>query len=877
MLICRVKYPRTRRRCKGWSYSRFLSRSPGDPPLPRHEILTLLHKTTSLLPRALPPKVQTRIPTESVEFWKDILSETYNDLLSKESRPAKITVYGVDEWAGSQDLVTALLEEPLTSDELHNEEIRTRWDKHAGQASLAISSSANPGNSTFHTSSSFLRQFSVPLQIIELCPRPRPTSPSAAHASSVIAERTPDVLLRADVAIVVCNPVTTPVPAILQNPVLSRNSNTILVITSTPPARIADSLRTMLSQSVADGTLRSTRILFVDPSRALAANEVIKSDSRSTTSVQRYQDDFVGSRVSTVTAALRELIASSSEPSQTLLRARTSLARSRAALLTCQASLKHERTEMDSVSGAVSTLKGRIEEAKARAQREVLARTSTQNTPKSSDEGDAVAEAVQQAGKEVKAVMDRLTWWRMVWRVDEISLLVTQAVHNAWCRDLERQLILQTGRLAALQQEMTKIIFDLLAAHPHPPYNSAVLHNSLRQLAASPSFPVTPNTLTHPIYARRAQIIEHPTTSLHLTGQRAVLGMGGGIAAGAEQMGWMQTRCTVPCAPPPNSDVLVAIASNTNLDSSIQMRNPITSATPDSEVRCESHPNNLEAQYDVGDTRRFHPKVEAADSTATSAPPPNRDVLVASLNTQNPSSPSSTSSTEKNTGRVMENVEGDECGNGNEIAAGGPGRRINTAVKSLQGCGVMPITTTHPCVFASSRERRRRANATGSDPDTSGGESNATVVTKWRRGPQHSDGVVEQMGWMQTRCTVPAGWYGWLGATGEGLLGNVGLDPGTAVGVGLLTAALSVRWAVGKWERSKRRWWQDWNRVGEGLGRDLRRTVDEAMREKVLVVPDTGCDKLSELVAHRRQEIEQIEEELNTLRTDLGSQETQHK
>ncbi|GLB42648.1 hypothetical protein LshimejAT787_1200970 [Lyophyllum shimeji] len=149
-----------------------------------------------------------------------------------------------------------------------------------------------------------------------------------------------------------------------------------------------------------------------------------------------------------------------------------------------------------------------------------------------------------------------------------------------------------------------------------------------------------------------------------------------------EQMGWMQTRCTVPCAPPPNSDVLVAIASNTNLDSSIQMRNPITSATPDSEVRCESHPNNLEAQYDVGDTRRFHPKVEAADSTATSAPPPNRDVLVASLNTQNPSSPSSTSSTEKNTGRVMENVEGDECGNGNEIAAGGPGRRINTGTRN---------------------------------------------------------------------------------------------------------------------------------------------------------------------------------------------------
>jgi len=186
-----------------------------------------------------------------------------------------------------------------------------------------------------------------------------------------------------------------------------------------------------------------------------------------------------------------------------------------------------------------------------------------------------------------------------------------------------------------------------------------VLHNSLRQLATLPSFPLTAHTLTHPIYRRLEQVIEHPTTSLHVAGQRAVLGMSGGITAGA---------------------------------------------------------------------------------------------------------------------------------------------------------GIC-----------------------------------------W------------------------AGWFGWLTATGEGLLGAVGLDPGTAVGAGLLGAAASVRWAVGKWERSKRRWWEDWNRVGKGLGRDLRATLDESMREKVLIVADTGCDKLSEMVAQRRGEIEEIEEELDTLKGTLDALEERFK
>ena len=39
---------------------------------------------------------------------------------------------------------------------------------------------------------------------------------------------------------------------------------------------------------------------------------------------------------------------------------------------------------------------------------------------------------------------------------------------------------------------------------------------------------------------------------------------------------------------------------------------------------------------------------------------------------------------------------------------------------------------------------------------------------------------------------------------------------------GLICAVAVIRWAVGKWERSKKRWWQDWSRVNKGLDRDLK-------------------------------------------------------
>lgn len=84
------------------------------------------------------------------------------------------------------------------------------------------------------------------------------------------------------------------------------------------------------------------------------------------------------------------------------------------------------------------------------------------------------------------------------------------------------------------------------------------------------------------------------------------------------------------------------------------------------------------------------------------------------------------------------------------------------------------------------------------------------------------------------------GWLGWLGwLSGAGLstgtenalfyalssVTNIGIEPGTAVGLGVFSALASVRWSIGKWEKAKMHWWEDWARICDGLERDLKVTL----------------------------------------------------
>ena len=68
------------------------TKTPKNPPSSANEILSLLHRAITLLPRALNIKRNTGSTRaeETADFWNAILSNVYEDLSATTERPAKI-------------------------------------------------------------------------------------------------------------------------------------------------------------------------------------------------------------------------------------------------------------------------------------------------------------------------------------------------------------------------------------------------------------------------------------------------------------------------------------------------------------------------------------------------------------------------------------------------------------------------------------------------------------------------------------------------------------------------------------------------------------------------------------------------------------------
>ncbi|KAG1865820.1 hypothetical protein DFJ58DRAFT_838472 [Suillus subalutaceus] len=592
----------------------------------KHEISALLHRISAFLPRALPGSTTDR-GIQSSQLWSELLSEVDADLCStSEVHPsARVVVCGADQWAGSHELITALLENPFTTDEAYSDILRNRWKNQS--AYLTIESSTSFINGTLTIPASWLQQYPFPVQLTEI--------PSLSSDPSL-----PKILLKGDVLIFLCNPLTTPLPTLISNAqYILQRPNTILVLTA---SSVSGHAIDYISKELAAANCTPGKILAVDPIRALEAVSALKSDPSSPTAIQRYQDDFMGSRISLLGDVLAGMLglkdSSRTVSSSSLLlaiRTRSAVIQMQGALYASARSVSQARVAIDRVFTGASELQSQVEEVRARTDREVLVESG-------------IDEALLRGSKEMKALLESLSWLKMIWRIDEIDSL-------HWCRELENQLILQTGRLASTQASLTSSTFSQLAklASPSssPAFQSSILDNHLRQLTHSPTYALTPDALTRPIQARRSQLTKHTTTRLHRDGQNAVLGAFGGMFGGAG-VGW------------------------------------------------------------------------------------------------------------------------------------------------------------------------------------------------------------------------------WL-AFGESALSvGAGSEAGTALGAGALVAVASIRWAVGKWERAKRKWVEDADRVGEGLKRDLKVTLDRGIEKNVAVVPIAAYEGLRELAGKQQEEIDVVRSDLISMQADVEVLET---
>ena len=118
------------------------------------QIPTLLHKTKTLVSQVLQPNSPGMPSTESSVFWENILTFACDDYQTG-NRPARLvgplsflfadtyltflSVVGADSWSHSEDLVTALLSEPLASDGTVNNAIRNRHLNRLNERPLDVS------------------------------------------------------------------------------------------------------------------------------------------------------------------------------------------------------------------------------------------------------------------------------------------------------------------------------------------------------------------------------------------------------------------------------------------------------------------------------------------------------------------------------------------------------------------------------------------------------------------------------------------------------------------------------------------------------------------------------------------------------------------
>lgn len=64
-------------------------------------------------------------------------------------------------------------------------------------------------------------------------------------------------------------------------------------------------------------------------------------------------------------------------------------------------------------------------------------------------------------------------------------------------------------------------------------------------------------------------------------------------------------------------------------------------------------------------------------------------------------------------------------------------------------------------------------------------------------------------------------WANWVGMIGDVSLLGLNLGGETITGAGVLVGVVGLRWSVSRWDKARKKFWADWERVGKGLGRDL--------------------------------------------------------
>lgn len=173
-------------------------------------------------------------------------------------------------------------------------------------------------------------------------------------------------------------------------------------------------------------------VLFVDPRQALGAVTALQANPTLPSIVDRYQRDTLGSRISTVTVAIDEILGRNNSSATPLLdlRQETVLSQVRGSLSAGFRSVEATGKDVDDMASAIDDLLSRVQRIRENAMHDIFCKPG---------ENSKVEQALSLGMKEMNALLGSLSFWKMVWRVDEIGTLISAAIQGQWCKGLENQ------------------------------------------------------------------------------------------------------------------------------------------------------------------------------------------------------------------------------------------------------------------------------------------------------------------------------------------------------------------------------------------------------------------------------------------------------
>ena len=247
---------------------------------------------------------------------------------------------------------------------------------------------------------------------------------------SSISDETDNLLLNSDVLLLLSDPVVTSFSDLaVRAKHLLNKPNTILVLTS---GSISDPHRQLVSRTLSKIGCQPGHILFVDPRQALDAVTALQNNPTSPSVIDRYQRDSLGSRISTINAAINAILSpeNPSKTSLTDLRQKTALSQVHGSLSASFRSVETTKKDVELVAGKIDDLSSEVQMIRENTRHDILGKPGEDNK---------IEKALSLGTKEITMLLGTLTFWKMVWRVDEIGALVSAAIQGQWCKGLENQ------------------------------------------------------------------------------------------------------------------------------------------------------------------------------------------------------------------------------------------------------------------------------------------------------------------------------------------------------------------------------------------------------------------------------------------------------